>query len=62
VEVIVRMHMMELSFSGIYVAVATVTRFRVPEALFGDRERDCRKDRENLDSSDIWVHNLVKMY
>jgi hypothetical protein len=58
VEVIVRMHMMELSFSGIYVAVATVTRFRVPEALFGD----CRKDRENLDSSDIWAHNLVKMY
>jgi len=25
---------MELSFSAVYAAVATVTRFRVPEALF----------------------------
>jgi len=57
-----RMHMMEFSFSGIYVAVATVTRFRVLEALFGDCKRDCRKDCENLDSSNIWAHNLVKMY
>jgi len=37
---------MVLSFSAIYAAVAPVTRFRVLEALFGDRERDRRKDRE----------------
>jgi len=45
-----------LSFSAVYVAVAMVTRFRVLEALFGDRERD----RENLDSSDNRAHNLLK--
>jgi hypothetical protein len=37
---------MVLSFSVVYAAVATVTRFRVLEALFGDREGDRRKDRE----------------
>jgi len=35
---------MVLSFSAIYAAVAPVTRFRVLEDLFGDRERD----RENF--------------
>jgi len=33
---------MVLSFSAVYAAVATVTRFRVLEALFGDREGDLR--------------------
>jgi len=33
-----------LSFSAVYVVVAMVTRFRVLEALFEDRERD----RENF--------------
>jgi len=47
---------MVLSFSAVYAAVATVTRFRVLEALFGDHERD----RENLDSSDNRAHNLLK--
>jgi len=37
-----------LSFSAVYAVVATVTRFRVLEALFfEDRERDRRKDRES---------------
>jgi hypothetical protein len=45
-----------LSFSAVYAAVAMVTRIRVLEALFGDRERD----RENLDSSDNRAHNLLK--
>jgi hypothetical protein len=47
---------MVLSYSVVYAAVAMVTRFRVLEALFGDRERD----RENLDSSDNRAHNLLK--
>ena len=50
---------MVLSFSAIYAAVATAMRFRVLEALFGDRERDHRKDRENSDSSDNRAHNLL---
>jgi hypothetical protein len=51
---------MVLRFSAIYVAVAMATRFRVLEALFfGDPERDHRKDRENLDSSDNRAHNLL---
>ena len=37
-----------LSFSIVYAGVATVTRFRVLEALFEDHERDRRKDREIL--------------
>jgi len=45
-----------LSFSVVYSAVAMVTRFRVLEDLFGDRERD----HENLDSSDNQAHNLLK--
>jgi len=52
---------MVLSFSVVYVAVATVTRLRVLEALFGDREGDRKKDREILDSSDNRVHNLSKI-
>jgi len=51
------------SFSAVYATVAMVTRFRVLEALFfffGDRKRDRRKDRENLDSSDNWALNLLK--
>jgi len=51
---------MVLSFSAVYAAVATVTRFRVLETLFGDREGDHRKDCENLDSSDNRAHNLLK--
>jgi len=51
---------MLLSFSAVYAAVAMVTRFRVLEALFGDHERDRRKDRENLDSSNNWAHNLLQ--
>jgi hypothetical protein len=35
---------MVLSFSAVYAVVAMVTRFRVLEALFEDRERD----RENF--------------
>ena len=51
---------MVLSFSAVYAAVATVTRFRVLETLFEDCEGDCRKDCENLDSSDNQAHNLLK--
>ena len=40
----------------VYEVVATVTRFRVLEALFEDRE----KHHENLDSSDNRAHNLLK--
>jgi hypothetical protein len=32
---------MVLNFSAVYTAVATVTGFRVLEAHFGERERDC---------------------
>jgi len=49
-----------LSFSAVYAAVATVTRFSVLGALFGDRERDRMKDLENLDSSGNRAHNLLK--
>jgi len=51
---------MVLSFTVVYAAVATVTRFMVLEALFGDREGDRRKDREILDNSDNRAHNLLK--
>jgi len=47
---------MALSFSAVYAAVATVTRFMVLEVLLEDCERDC----ENLDSSDNRAHNLLK--
>jgi hypothetical protein len=62
-EVIVRSWrwlVMVLSFSAVSAAVATVTRFRVLETLFGDHEGDCRKDCENFDSSDNRAHNLLK--
>jgi hypothetical protein len=39
---------MVMSFSAVYAAVATVTMFRVLDVLFGDRERDSKKDRENF--------------
>jgi hypothetical protein len=51
---------MVLSFSAVYAAVATVTRFRVLEALFGDHKRDHRKDHGIWDSRDIRAHNLLK--
>ena len=51
---------MVLSVSAVYAAVATATRFRVLETLFGDRKGDHRKDCENLDSSDNRAHNLLK--
>jgi len=34
-----------LSFSAVYAVVAMVTWFRVLEALFEDRERDCENFR-----------------
>ena len=37
---------MVLSFPAVYAAVATVTKFRVPEDCVGDYERDYKKDRE----------------
>jgi hypothetical protein len=44
---------MVLSFSVVYAAVATVTRFRVLEALL-------EIVKEILDSSDNRAHNLLK--
>jgi len=44
---------MVLSFSVVYAAVATVTRFRVLEALLEIM-------KEILDSSDNRAHNLLK--
>jgi hypothetical protein len=58
-EVIMRLWrwlVMVLSFSAVYAAVATVTRFRVLEALFGDHKRD----HGIWDSRDIRAHNLLK--
>jgi hypothetical protein len=49
-----------LSIIAVYGAVAVMTRFRVLEALEGDRERDRRKVRENLDPSDNQAHNLLQ--
>jgi hypothetical protein len=53
---------MVLSFSAVYAVVATVTRFMVLEAHFGAPERVCRKDRENLDSSNSRAHKGLKIY
>jgi hypothetical protein len=44
---------MVLSFSVVYAAVATVTRFRVLEALL-------EIVKEILDSSDNRAHNMLK--
>jgi len=52
---------MVLSFSAIYVAVATVMRFRVLEALFEIVKEMVGKIMRFLDSSDNRAHNLLKL-
>jgi hypothetical protein len=62
-EVIVRSWrwlMMVLSFSAVYAAVATVTRFRVLEALLVIVKEIIGKIVRTLDSSDNRAHNLLK--
>jgi len=51
---------MVLSFSAVYVAVATVTRFRVVEALLEIVKGIVGKIVRFLDSSDNRAHNLSK--
>jgi hypothetical protein len=56
IKTLLRWLVMVLSFSAVYTAVATVTGFRVLEAHFGERERDC----ENLNCSNNRKHKLLK--
>ena len=51
---------MVLSFSVVYAAVATVTRFRVLEALLEIVKEIVGKIVRFLDSSDNRAHNLLK--
>jgi hypothetical protein len=52
--------MMVLSLSAIYAVVATVTRFRVLEALLVIMKEIVGKIVRFLDSSDNRAHNLLK--
>jgi len=51
---------MVLSFSAVYMAVATVTRFRVLEALLEIVKEIVGKIMRFLHSSDNRAHNLLK--
>jgi hypothetical protein len=51
---------MVLHFSAVYAAVATVTRFRVFEALLEIVKEIIGKIVRCLDSSDNRAHNLLK--
>jgi len=51
---------MVLSFSAVYAAVATVTRFSVLEALLEIGKEIVGKIVRFLDSSDNRAHNLLK--
>jgi hypothetical protein len=51
---------MVLSFSAVYAAVATVTRFRILEDHLEIVKEIIGKIRRFLDSSDNQAHNLLK--
>jgi len=49
-----------LGCGAVYAVVARAPRVRVHQAMFEGPGRDCRKDRESLDSSYTQAHNLLK--
>jgi hypothetical protein len=51
-----------LILGAVYGYVVMVIRFRVLEGLFGGCEKDCRIDREKLDSGNIRAFTLLKIY